>query len=277
MHPSPWRSADKAQSIDGLLDRNHGTWPVEVCLLGGFRLLRRGAPLSGRTANKLEALLSSLALANTSGVPRDALLSRLWPDSEAALAGQSLNSLVYALRRLLGEYLANQPPVICAAGMYRLNYESGICVDVARFKALIRAADQRLRAEDCRGAAEDYARAVELYRGDLCATGVPAMAIEREQLRAAYLTALARLADYHLSRGDSLACLRFAQALLRGDPCREDALRLVMRCYVRLGERAQALRQYRLGEALLRDEFAAEPEPATVELCEQVRLHPECV
>jgi DNA-binding SARP family transcriptional activator len=277
MHPSPLRSEYKAPSIDGLSGGNGQAWPVEICLFGGFRLLRSGEPVTGRAAGKLEGLILTLALGSKSGVPREVLLNQLWPDSDTTLAGQSLNSLVYSLRRLVAEPLANKAPVLTDAGMYRLNLEAGISVDVSRFDALLLAADRRFRANDRPGASELYAEAVELYRGDLCIAGVPSMAIERERLRASFLTALARLANYHLLQGDARSCLTFAQALLHGDPCREDALRLVMRCFVRLGERAQAMRQFRLSEAMLRDEFAAEPEPATVELWEQVRLHPECV
>jgi DNA-binding SARP family transcriptional activator len=203
------------------------------------------------------------------------LLNVLWPDGDASLAGQSLNSLIYSLRRLLADQIANKAPVLTESGTYRLNLEAGISVDVVRFEALASAGDRALRSGDRLSAAQCYAAAVELYRGDLCASGAPAMAIERERLRATYLSLLARLADLHLEDGDTLTCLTFAQALLRGDPCREDALRIVMRCYVRLGERAQALRQYRLSEMVLRTEFDAEPEPATVELWDQVRLHPE--
>jgi hypothetical protein len=47
-----------------------------------------------------------------------------------------------------------------------------------------------------------------------------------------------------------------------------------MRCYVRRGERAQALRQFRICESVLRTEFNAPPEPATLALFERVRLTP---
>jgi hypothetical protein len=65
--------------------------------------------------------------------------------------------------------------------------------------------------------------------------------------------------------------------LLTHDPCREDGHRTAMRCHVRLGERAQALRQYMLCEAVLRTEFNAKPEPATTVLFDQVRLDPGSV
>ena len=50
-----------------------------------------------------------------------------------------------------------------------------------------------------------------------------------------------------------------------------------MRCYVRVGQRAQALRQYQLCKAILLDEFDAEPEPATTALYQQVRLDPGAI
>jgi DNA-binding SARP family transcriptional activator len=47
-----------------------------------------------------------------------------------------------------------------------------------------------------------------------------------------------------------------------------------MRAYVRRGERAQALRQYRLCEHVLRREFDTAPEPLTTELFERIRASP---
>jgi DNA-binding SARP family transcriptional activator len=62
--------------------------------------------------------------------------------------------------------------------------------------------------------------------------------------------------------------------LLLMDPCREDAHRMAMQCHVLRGERAQALRQYRVCERILRLEFDAAPEEATRALFDQVRLDP---
>jgi DNA-binding SARP family transcriptional activator len=47
-----------------------------------------------------------------------------------------------------------------------------------------------------------------------------------------------------------------------------------LRCYLRRGERAQALRHYTTVQRILRAEFHAEPEPATTALFEQIRLDP---
>jgi DNA-binding SARP family transcriptional activator len=73
------------------------------------------------------------------------------------------------------------------------------------------------------------------------------------------------------------AALAYALRLIACDPCREDAHRVVMRARVRQGERAQALRQYRLCERVLREEFDARPEALTTELFERIRVDPGSV
>jgi DNA-binding SARP family transcriptional activator len=50
-----------------------------------------------------------------------------------------------------------------------------------------------------------------------------------------------------------------------------------MRCHVRLGERAQAFRQYQICERMLAEEFGVRPEPLTVSLFEQVRTSPGAI
>src|SRR5581483_1928271 len=251
--------------------------PVLICLLGSFRLCSAGRAVQARGGGKTEALLSCLALGPISGIARAALLDAVWPGSEPVLAGQSLNSLLYSLHKLVGDALGGAPPVLRRDSWYRLNREAGVSTDVEQFHALADAGESRGHEGDTPGAMAAYRRALDLYRGDLCVSTDLSSVMERERLRARYLTLLARLADYYYAAGDYVAGLDHALRLLATDPCREDAHRLEMRCYLRQGQRAQALRQYRLCEQVLRVEFDAPPEPATRALFEQVRLDPGSV
>jgi DNA-binding SARP family transcriptional activator len=248
-------------------------WPLLICFLGTFSMLKAGQPVTARGGGKTETLLCLLALRHGECVPREVLLDTLWPESDAMQAGQSLNSLVYTLNKSLGDAI-DDPPVLHVDGCYRLNVEAGVGVDVACFDALAGAGDRHLRGGDRATAAPLYGRAIRLYRGDLCAGTDTHAATERERLRARYLTLLARLAEHHFAADDYEACLAHAQRMLAADPCREDAHRLVMRCHTRRGERAQALRQYRLCQDILRAEFDMLPEPETTALFDRVRLDP---
>jgi DNA-binding SARP family transcriptional activator len=251
--------------------------PVVICLLGSFRVLGAGQPIRLRGGSKAEALLSSLAVRGKHGQTREQLLDSLWPDSEPNLAGQSLNSLVYSLHRLLGSHLDDQPPVQYSGGWYRLNRAAGVAVDVHLFEQSADSADKYIAGGQPEQAAATYQHAVDLYRGDLCAGADVHGLVERERLRARFLNVLAHLADFHFSTADYDACLDAVLRLLAADPCREDAHRLAMRSYLRRGERAQALRQYRLCEAILATEFETVPEPATRALFERIRTEPDGV
>jgi DNA-binding SARP family transcriptional activator len=112
------------------------------------------------------------------------------------------------------------------------------------------------------------------YRGDFAANSEIRAVLERERLRAMYLSTLGRLADLHFGQGDYGAALRDAERILYTDPCREDAHRLAMRAYVRIGQRAQAMRQYQLCREVLAIEFDAVPEPKTERLFEVIRSDP---
>lgn len=257
--------------------RGNATWSVLICLLGNFRMLKAGQPVPIRNSGKTQALLASLALEHDYAAPRETLLQTVWPNTDKTLARQSLNSLVHSLRKQLSDQLGGAAPVMHLDGYYRLNVEAGIGVDVAWFCSLVNAGEQHTRSGHATDAIQCYSCAVRLYRGDLCATSdIPAL-IEREHLRAQYLSLLARLADHHLELAEYDRCLEYVRRLLTADPCREDAHRIAMRCYARRGERTQALRQYQVCETMLRTEFDVAPEPATHDLYQQLRLSPASV
>jgi DNA-binding SARP family transcriptional activator len=245
-----------------------------VCLLGTFRLLRNGYPLECPISGKTVALLSALALRLDSGMPRETLLEALWPEKVATQSTTSLNSLVYSLHRRLRHELRGASAVICSGGTYFLNVEAGFSSDIARFDTLVASGKRVLAANQEVDGRSYYEGAADLYRGDLCSgTDIYAI-IERERIRASFLTILSWLADYAYRTGDYDGALEHGLKLLAYDPCREDAHRVVMRAHVRQGERAQALRQYRLCEEVLRREFDAAPEAETTDLFHRIRVDP---
>jgi DNA-binding SARP family transcriptional activator len=237
-------------------------------------VLKRGNPIPLRAGGKAEQLLGTIALGSSRGVLREELWGQLWPDSEQSLAAQSLNTLVYSLHRSLGDALAGRAPVVPREGAYRLNTEAGVALDVTEFDAAAETGDQLVLAGDLPGAIDQYQGALDMYGGDLAFGSDVKHIVERERLRSRHLSVLARLADNHFADGNFARALEGALQLLAQDPCREDAHRMAMRCFVRLGARAQALRQYRTCRAVLQMEFDAIPERSTEQLYEVVRIEP---
>lgn len=261
------------------LNGEETAWPVFIGLLGPFRLLQAGHPVALRGNSKAAMLLGALALRNGRPVARETLLDLFWPESDAALAGEALRSLIRDLHKRVCTALGGNPLITHTAGYFRLNVDADISVDVACFDSL---ADTSLR-ETCTGnsaaCVELCKHALDLYRGDLClAMGEDEqMMVERERLRGRYFTLLTFLARYCYEHEDYTASLSYTQRVLMQDACREDAHRLAMCCYVRQGERSQALRQYHLCAHALRTLCDALPEPATMALLDQVRQSPNSI
>ena len=57
--------------------------------------------------------------------------------------------------------------------------------------------------------------------------------------------------------------IRACYRVLEKDRCHEDGHRLLMTCYARMGHRGRAMRQYRLCERVLGQEYGTSPSPET--------------
>jgi DNA-binding SARP family transcriptional activator len=250
---------------------------VSIQLLGGFSVHKNMQPLELRRRGKAEALVVNLALSLRSGIEQEELLTLLWPGADAALASQSLHTLMHGLRVAIGDALGGAPPVVRRAGRLCLNLDVGIAVDVEAFEEQATKGDRLRRAGNHDGAIPCYEQAAGMYGGDLIVGSEIRHLLDRERLRARYLEVLALLAETRFEHGDFVSARDRSLELLSNDPCREDAHRMVMRCGVRLGQRAQALRQYRTCLEILEREFGAKPEPATTALYDLVRADPAAV
>jgi len=258
------------------LEASENKWPILVCLLGDFCILKGNYPLMLH-GDKTATLVQLLALRKGKIVSREALLDTLWPGRTTALAGQSLNSLIYSLRKTVKGSVLEGGLILQQGGAYRLNTSAGVGVDIALFDNLVQSGHQARAAGEISFSNTCFIQAIRLYRGDLRIGSDINCAIERERLRASFLTVLAQMADTSFAAGDYALAISYAQRILERDPCREDAHRQVMRCFVRQGQRAQAFRQYELCVSALRLEFDVEPEPQTIQLFEQIRLDPTSV
>ena len=242
---------------------------VAIGLLGEFQVMKHGRSVMQR-AEKTERLLSMLAMQPRQTASRGRLLETVWPKIEPELAGQSLNSLVHSLRRLLSDALGGEAPIVVDSGMYRLNLDAGIRVDALDFETAILAGDAAYRDGQLEAAESHYRAAVALYQGDLLLFSESDMVVDRQRLRARFQSALSRLAVRRFAAADYDGCLHYAYRLLKSDPCCEDAHRWIMRCHARRGERTQAMRQYQLCVELLKTHFVTTPEAETVMLHESI-------
>ena len=247
--------------------------PLFICILGSFRLVKNGKTINIR-GGKVETLLTTLALQPEYCVHRERLLHALWPDADISLASQSLHTLIHGIKRQVSDALGGATPIIHSEGSYSLNKEAGVHTDFGAFQALVDSGTKQQGLGDLASAARHYMQAIDLYRSEPCPAADIQSIVQREQVKGQYLSALAELSKYHFSVGNYDTCLKMSFRLLEGDPCREDAHRLAMLCYLNKGQRSQALRHYYVCVQILQSEFNTAPELSTTQLFDQIRVNP---
>jgi len=121
--------------------------------------------------------------------------------------------------------------------------------------------------------------AAQLYAGDFLAGYQPGDALgfeewmiaEQERYRAKVLIALEKLVDINIDLNEYEAGIESANQILRIDPWREEAHRRLMWLYMKNGQRGAALRQYDNCRTVLENEMGVEPDPATVQLWQEIK------
>jgi DNA-binding SARP family transcriptional activator len=224
------------------------------------------------TGRRCKTLFKYLVLHRRRPVPREVLMDLLWPGASPPAARNRLNVTLYVLRRALPAP-GGRPLVRFSEGAYRLDTEPDPWVDIEEFEAVVASAWRCVRRGDEDGFLVAARAAETLYRGDLFEDDPYEewMSAQRRFLRETYLTAMSDLADCESALGDPSQAIGLYRQALLAEPEREDVHRRLMEAYARVGQRAQALRQFDLCAEALRRRLRAEPSAETVALCARIR------
>ena len=221
-------------------------WTLAVCLLGRFRLFRRGQLVESWHGSKTPRVVRYLFAQRGRPAPRDVLIDLFWPDVDPETARRSLHQAIYVIRKALRASFDPKQLILFVDDAYAVNTSAGVRCDAEEFEACARAgrrAERELREEDAISA---YESAERNYAGEFLEDSPYedwAMA-ERDRLRLVYLDVANRLAELKLAKGDVEAALDFSQRALRRDSCDEAAHRSALRCYGASGNRNLVIRQY---------------------------------
>lgn len=232
-------------------------------LLGAYEgSLASGEALELPT-RKAWALLSYLALHPGRETSREQLATLLWGERFDEQARASLRQTLYELRSAVDEEFADH--LIAKRDTITLRGD-GIDVDVLRLEDLA-AGDE----------AQDLAQVAALYRGVLLEgldTGESGfdgwLAGERARLQDLACGALERLASAQLEQGHAAVAIETAQHLIRLDPLREKAHRLLMLGLAADGRRSEAIKHFQDLERVLEAELGINPDPETTGLREEL-------
>ncbi len=243
---------------------------LQARYFGHFAMFCNGEVVPLGRNGKALAILKYLLAHRTRLVSQDHLMGWLWPESNLKKARWSLNSAIHVLRKLLSNCPAPglENCILLEEGYYRLCPTVRVETDIDEFDVSYEQGRRLEKAHRSQEAAAEYEKAIELYRGDYLVEDLYEdwTMVERERLANAYVDMLGRLAVHYMEARQYQEAIRACYRLLEKDRCHEDSYRVLMRCYVSLGLRGRALRQYRLCEKILLQEYGTTPSSETQSL-----------
>ena len=255
------------------LTKSAGRTPsVAFYCLGKFRVEIDGTPVETPGRGKALKILKFLVQAHVRPCPRELLLETFWPESEPQVASNRLRVALHAARRFFASSNNLREVIVYRNGSYGLNSNLDLWVDADEVEELweqgVRFERDGRRAE----AAQRYEAAELRFRGDYLEDDLYEewTLLRRETLRDAYLHLLGKLASWCMEDRDYGSCIARCHKLLAEDPYREDAYRLLMQCYVFMGQVATALHWYEICADNLRKGLDAAPSLQTTDLQRQI-------
>jgi predicted ATPase/DNA-binding SARP family transcriptional activator len=232
---------------------------LEIRLFGIPCLLLNGHSVES-LRRKNRALIYYLA-AQEGQSTRERLLTFFWPDHERSAAQATLRTMIYDLRKKLGDAFQADDQIIALS--------SGTVIDTGDFLTALNSPSSDLR---------NLIEALDLYKGNfLEGFSLPDspqfddwVASERERYQLMAMNGFADLSHRHETMRDYPVALESARRALAFNPFQEDLQRDVMRLLYLNGDRAGVIQQYESLRKLLDEEMGILPMPETRALYDSI-------
>ena len=248
---------------------------LRLCVLGPLELRRDGVPVDAAELSRprVRQLLGYLLV---HGKPtRAAITAELWPDKDEADASRNLRVTLTYLQNVLEPDRSedDSPYFLRSVGSYlQLVTNGALEVDARELDKYVEEATVLERQGAPSAALLAYQRAAALWGGDYLLDvpdGDSMMQLERDRLRARFVTAAARAGHLLLARGDVDEARTLAERALRADECSENAYQLLIAVYLAAGDLANAHRSWRRCLEMLR-RLGLPPQDLTIALGRQL-------
>lgn len=234
-----------------------------VCFLNTFTLKRPPVMIGKPSGARQRSLLAYFLYYSKTQIPRDRLLQQFWPDHDPDCARNNLNVAICNLRRYLGAFYGQE--TICFRNdAFFINPRLKIVSDINEFMESY----QKGSTAERRGKEQEATHWYQLATNKGChfLEEFPHenWAIRpREEFLEKALHALGFIAIQQQQQKEMDAAIGTFRQMLYIDICLESAHRGIMACYLALGKKEKAVRQYLECERTLREELDMRPSAET--------------
>jgi LuxR family maltose regulon positive regulatory protein len=255
----------------------HPGYQLRIQTLGPFKVWRGNQEItpSEWRREKAKRLFQLMITYRYTMLDRDQILEFLWPSLDPETAKRNFKVSLSTLCKVLEpERPAGTPSayIVRDGTRYGLRPNADIWLDVEEMEKEIRQGDKLLNEKPDQ-ALEHYRRALSFYQGDYLEECLYEdwCTEEREKILALYLRTADRMAELLAQKEAWEEVLSICRAILKRDPCWEQAYRWMMLAYARTGRPAQALKVFKKCTERLRKELQVDPSPATMKIYEEIR------
>ncbi len=221
-----------------------GTGPVEVSLLGPFRIVVNGEEVRHGLRDSAREVLA-YTLVHPEGVPVDKLLDDIWPGLDPGQARELFQAAVANLRFRFESATGSKGLVVVDLGPL-VRPEALFDVDLWQLHRSMEAASSVSRSRGPAARLTAFDGAAQIYRGELLADCDwlwvrPA----RDDLRQRIVDVLVWLADSRWAAGDTTGAAETLARAVELDPFAEQLYRRLMRLHARRSGRRELEATYR--------------------------------
>jgi len=235
--------------------------------LGRFEIRKDNtdAYIPSSRSTKLWDLFKFLMANKRTGMPPEIILENLYPNESYENPKNTLQNLVYRLRKLLSDenvfsdYRCN---ILFTNGCYSLDFSDDICLDTDIFEQYIQKADL-YKHESIQKTVDYYEKAIALYRGDY----FPELLYEdwvipkRNYYRRLYIQAVNELLGIYKQKKAFDDSIRVCEKAIQIEPYEEDFNITFMESLIGKGKISEARKHYGYITGLLYKQFGIKPTP----------------
>ena len=217
--------------------------------------------LSGRQGRLAFAFL---AAERHRSISRDELVSIIWSDTQPREVEVALSAILSKLRAALRKagLSSRDAGIDMRLGSIAFRLPDDTWVDIEDAAQAVDQAEGALRNGD-RAFAWSFANVVVSIarRPFLASEEAPWIEARRGKLRALLVRGLQCLSTISAANGEPSLAVQYSSEVIDLEPFRETAYQQLMRIYVQMGNRAEAVRVFGRCRELLREELGASPSP----------------
>ena len=236
---------------------------ISTCFLGTFRLFKKGTRIDLPGGARQRSLLAYLFFHAPSNIHRDKIIRWFWPDHDPDCAKNNLNVAICNLRKFLEKHISKE--VICFQNDYFfINPDLHLYSDTSAFLQAFYQGKECERHGKTGKAAQWHQLAAQLGTEFLEEFQQEDWTVwPREEFTEKYFHALDVLSSFQLESQQYDAALETLRSMLYKDDCLEFVHNKIMACYLALGKKEKAVRQFHECERILKEKLNMRPSSET--------------